>query len=494
MIEAVPEIAPGLIAPLDLVPFWEFFQLFIAEERVSIVLHDCHREICETYQGAILGEFPGIEYFVINMPRRIGKTKILEALAAWMAGEFPDAQMIYGSYADTLVLRTMTFIRRVLLSPWYQALYGDNVHSAKNNLITTIEGGAIYGAGTAATITGFGAGLKEAAGGFIALDDPAKPDEALSKVSSASVIQNFETTWKGCRNSDRFCPIIINAQRLGPDDLPGYVIKTYPSKTLVRKYPCTVAGVSQFPETWSDATLLDLGKTRIGRFVKASQFDQDPVSLGGNMIPVEEFGRYDISEAVSMKFERLIIPVDTALKVKEANDFSAAALWGLLKGRVYLIDLIHGKWESPELLQMIAIFFAKWKRVAGWPSPRLVIEEKAAGTPLLQNLRSKGIPAEGIERDLDKLRRVQNVLPYIENHFAFIPSKVEGRPRDSDAWIDKWIVEHSEFNALMTHAHDDMVDTTADGIELLLGGPVSILDALGMGGKTFHDGPRKTFG
>ena len=494
MIEALVESDPALPAENELVPFWEFFQLLIERERVSIVLHDCHREICETYQGAIFGQFPGIEYFVVNMPRRIGKTKILEALACWMAGEFPDSQMIYGSYSDTLVLRTMAFVRRVLLSPWYQAIYGDKLHSAKNNLITTIDGGAIYGAGTTATITGFGAGLKEAAGGFIALDDPAKPDEALSKVSSKSVIQNFETTWKGCRNSDRFCPIFINAQRLGPDDLPGYVMKTYPEKTLVRKYPASVAGVSQFPETWSADTLADLGKTRIGRFVRASQFDQEPVSLGGNMIPVDDFGRYDVEEARSMKFERLIIPVDTALKVKEANDFSAAALWGLLKQRVYLIDLLHGKWESPELLRSIAMFYAKWNHVPGWPTPRLVIEEKAAGTPLLQNLRTKGIPAEGIERDLDKARRVQNVLPYIENHFCFIPSKVVGRPRESDLWIDEWIAEHSEFTALMTHAHDDRVDTTADGIEILLGGPVSILDALGMGGKTFHEGPRKTFG
>ena len=469
----------------DVLGFWPFFQTFVAEGHVSLTLHDCHREICDTYEAAVTGQIPEIEYYVTNMPRRVGKTKILEALACWMAGEFNDAQMIYGAYADMLVLRSITYIRHVLVQPWYKDIYGDILHGSRADLVTTTAGGAIYGAGTGATITGFGAGLKEPAGGLIALDDPAKPDEALSKVSSASVIQNFETTWKGCRNSDRYCPIIVNAQRLGPDDLPGYLIKTYPKKTKVLRFPCMVDGVSQFPETWSMDTLTDLQKTRMGRFVLASQFQQEPIALGGNMIPVESFGRWDWREARNMRWERLVIPVDTALKTKEANDFSCAALWGLIAHRAYLIDLIHGKWESPELLKMVALFWHKWNQspIAGSAMPRLIIEEKAAGTPLLQNLRASGIPAQGIERDLDKARRVQNVLPYIETGMALIPARGENQPD----WLPKWEAEHGEFTPLMTHAHDDMVDTTADAIQDLLGGPVSILNALGMS-------PRKRFG
>jgi predicted phage terminase large subunit-like protein len=464
----------------DVLNLYEFFETFVAENRVSLYLHDCHREICDMYEAAVLGQMEGYEYFVVNMPRRIGKTKILEALACWMFGEFDEAQMLYGCYSEKLVMRTMAYIQHTLRKDWYRHLYGDKLHGARADLITTLSGGVLYGAGTTATITGFGAGLKEPAGGFEALDDPAKPDEALSKVESAKVIQNFETTWKGCRNSDRWSPIFINAQRLGPDDLPGYVQKTYPNKTFTLKFPCMVAGISAFPETWSTGTLTDLEKTRIGRFVKASQFDQEPIALGGNLIPVDEFLRWDVMEAPSMKFERLVIPVDTALKVKEANDFSAAALWGLLKKRAYLIDLIHGKWESPELLVMIAEFYEKWRHVEGWPVPRLIIEEKAAGTPLLQNLRQKGIPAVGIERDIDKVRRVQNVLPFIETHLVYIP-----KPSPSLPWLAGWESEHSEFNALMTHAHDDRVDTTADALQMLLGGPVSILDVLGAPQKRY---------
>src|ERR1035437_9553006 len=188
----------------DCLDLWDFFEYFVELNRVSLTTYGAHKDICELYQAAIVGEMPGYQYFIINMPRRIGKTKRLEALPCWMFGEFPEAQMIYSCYSDPLVGRSMAYIAQTVQKPWFTDLYGDRLHTITNRLITTTAGGSLYGAGTGATITGFGAGLKEVAGGFIAMDDPAKPDEALSKVESGNVIQNFETTFKGCRNSDKY--------------------------------------------------------------------------------------------------------------------------------------------------------------------------------------------------------------------------------------------------------------------------------------------------
>ena len=463
---------------VDVVDLWQFFEAFIELNEVSVTLHECHREICELYQAAILGDMPGYEYFVVNMPRRTGKTKILQAVPCWMFGEFDGAQMMYGSYSEKLVLQTIAYVRLTLNRPWYSELYGLKLHTERSDLVTTTGGGMLYGAGTHATVAGIGAGLKEPAGGFMALDDPASPDEALSKVESASVIQNFETSWKGCRNSDRFCPIFINAQRLGTDDLPGYLQKTYPNKTFTLKFPCTVGGISVFPETWATETLDDLNKTRMGRFVRASQFDQEPVALGGNLIPVDALGRWDPREAPNMKWDKLVMPVDTALKAKESSDFSAAALWGKCAGKSYLIDVVHGKWESPELLTNIKLFYEKWSHIPGWPRPRLIIEEKAAGSPLLQNLRVHSVPAQGIERDIDKVRRVQNVLPFIETGMVFIPLATGPAGYTPPHWLKTWEAEHTEFSASLTHKNDDLVDTTADGLEQLLGRKLSGFDVL----------------
>lgn len=469
-------VAPPVPHVVDVLPLWDYFQAGCEARKISIEEADCHRIICQTYEAAICGFMPGIEYFITNMPRRIGKTKILEFCAAWTIGEFANAQLIGGCYSEMLIKRSLAFIGSTLRHPFHLDLYGDHLHTMRADLVTTLEGGTIYGAGTTATVTGFGAGLKEPAGGYVWLDDPAKPDEALSKVSSAAVIQNFETTWKGCRNSDSFTPIIINAQRLGPDDLPGYILKTYPEKTHLLKFPCFVQGFSQFPLTWSDDTMVGLQKTRIGRFVLASQFQQEPISLGGNLIKTDDFKYYDPAEAKVIEWEAIVITIDTALKTKEANDYSCAQAWGRANRRAYLLDQAWGKWESPQLLQLTVAF---WGKVVGdYPMApvKMQIEEKAAGTGLIQQLNQNGIPAEGIERDIDKVRRVQSILTYQEAGLVYVPAPTKV---DENHFVHGFLTECAEFKPDMTHAHDDRVDCFADGVKELLGEPLSILDVLG---------------
>lgn len=464
----------------DVLRFREFFPTFIEENRIILTVQAEHFEICDLYEAAVLGLMPEYQYFNVNLPTRIGKTKLLEALAAWMFGEFDDPQILQGCYSEKLVERSLAYVARTLQMPWFIDIYGDLLHTRRADLITTIAGGQLYGAGTSATVTGFGAGLKEIAGGYVALDDASKPDEALSKVSSATVIQNFETTWKSRRNSDRYTPIIVNGQRLGPDDLPGYLIKTYPNRTFTLKFPCMIgfgaAARSAFPDTWSIETLLDLEKTRIGRFVLASQFQQEPTSLGGNLIQTDAFARHDPRDMASLLWEQIVITVDTALKAKELNDYSCGQAWGRCKGRAYLLDQVWGKWESPVLLSTMQLFWSKVQTDYPLAPLRMVIEEKAAGSGLLQQLHVLGVPAEGIERDIDKVRRVQAILPYQETGLVSVPSETKV---DQAHWVHGYLAECAEFKPDMTHAHDDRVDAFADGVAQLLGTPLSILDLMG---------------
>lgn len=484
-VQPIAESSAPTVDPLEYVDFFTYFRdAFVPLNKLELPVKDAHRKVCDALQDALLGELPeGIEYVIINIAPRIGKTKMLQGLVSWANAYFPDSQFILTAYGAQIAEISIEYIGEVMQKPWYIELFGDHVHAKRNDHLTTIEGGNVFASGTEGPLTGKGAGLKRPAGGCLIIDDASKPDEALSVVESKKKQQWVETTAKNRRNSDRWCPIIIVGQRLGPDDVPGYFLKNYPEKCLHIKIPTLVDpvtfkasladdAISIFPETVSSSTLRDYRKTRIGRFVLASQYQQEPIALGGNLIPVDSFPRWDPATAPTLKFEKMVIPVDTALKIKQANDFSCLALWGLLDRRAYLIDLLHGKWESPELLLNAIAFWEKWKNVPGWARPRMVIEEKAAGTPLLQSLNRAGIPATGIERDIDKVRRVQGVLPYIETHMAVIPKT------GSTPWIEKWESEHSAFAPDGTHAHDDMVDTTVDGIEQLLGKPLSIFDVL----------------
>ena len=459
----------------DYVCFWEFFsEFFIPLNEIILPLKEFHREICFTLEKAFFCELgPDVRFILINMPPRTGKTKILEAWFCWIYAYFPDAQNIFTSYSGGLAEESLAYVQDVMRRPWYVETFGDLIHARKADFMSTIDGGKMHAEGTGGTLTGKGAGLKRECGGAIAIDDPAKPDEALSVVVSAGLKRWLHTTIERRRNAVQFTPIVISAQRLGSADLPGYVRQTYPPNMIVEiKVKAMVDGQSTIPETMPTIDLVQLQQTRIGRFVFATQYQQEDAVLGGNLIPVDEFIRWNPETAKQFRFERLVITVDTALKTKQANDFSALALWGLLDGKAYFIDLMHGKWESPQLLTNTIAFWNKWRDVPEWPMPDLVIEEKAAGTPLLQNLNQQGIPAIGIERDIDKVRRCQGILAFIETHMVVVPAD------NSVPWVGKFLTECAEFSADGTHAHDDMVDTMIDAIDRLLGEGLSIFDVL----------------
>lgn len=470
----------------NFVPFWEYFsEAFVPLQGIDIPLKAAHREICDTLEDAFFNgltpnkdadgkEYP-VEYVIINMPPRIGKTKILEGFETWVKGNFPDTHDIFTGYSGDLIEGSLAYIALVMQSDWFQACFGDLLHVKRSDKLGTVKGGMTHAEGTGGSLTGKGAGLKRVAGGFICIDDPAKPEAALSPVESESLRRWFETTLRSRRNSDRFCPIIIIAQRLAPDDLPGYILETYPKNTRLLKFPALVNEVSQFPETISTETLQALKKTRYGRFVLASQYQQEPIALGGNLIQTASFRRYKRADVAGVEWEELLITVDTALKIKESNDYSCFQLWGKLKGKIYLLDQMHGKWESPALLANAMVFSNKCRDAYPMTPLRMVIEEKAAGTGLIQQLNVAGIPAEGIERDIDKVRRVQAILPYQEAGLVFIPADDEP---DTD-WLGGFLTECAQFKPDGTHAHDDRVDCFADGVQILLGRELSILDVLG---------------
>lgn len=467
--EVVAEIPAG-----HFITFWDFFEgIFVPKMKLELPCKQAHKHVCDTLEEAFLGMLL-FAIIIINIPPRVGKTKLMQAFACWIWAYFPDAQLIFTSYAGPLAEESLAYIAKVLRSPWFIELYGDRLHDVRADHLTSSEGGNIYGEGVLGELTGKGAGLKRPAGGAIVIDDPAKPNEALSPVVSQRLRDWYDLTLRSRRNSTEFTPIILCAQRLGPDDLCGHLLKTYPEDCYLIKEPGIKHGVSQFPETFTAEDAEKLNRTRIGRFVFASQIQQEPVTLGGNLIPTDKFNRFDLRDARSMKFQSIAITVDTAMKTKEWNDYSALEAWGLSDRRAYLLDLMWGKLESPELLANTSLFWTKLKADYPLAPLRLVIEEKAAGTGLVQQLRVNGIPAIGIERDIDKARRVKLILPYIETGLVYIPK--DGQHPLLAAFLE----ECGGFKEDMTHAHDDLVDAMADGLTQQLGKPLSTMDVLGL--------------
>ena len=152
---------------------------------------------------------------------------------------------------------------------------------------------------------------------------------------------------------------------------------------------------------------------------------------------------------------------DTAQKTKEHNDYSVLECWGAgADGNAYLIDMIRGKWEAPELKRRAVDFWAKHKAVdsIAFGSLRaMAVEDKSSGTGLIQDLAvSSSIPVVGIERVKDKLTRVMDVTGYIESGRVYVP---EDAP-----FVSEFIHECEAFTPNDSHAWDDQIDPMVDAI------------------------------
>ncbi len=448
-------------------PFWDYFRdCFVPLNNLELPLKNLHQGVCEMLERAVLGELYK-SFIVINIPPRVGKTKMLEALASWMLAYFPDSQIIYTSYSNDLAKTSVRYIQQVITSEWYRELFGTRLGDIRQaDHFTTTQGGNVYGDGVGGSLTGRGAGLKRKAGGFIVADDPAKPDEALSRVESDKLRFWFENTLKSRRNSSQWTPIIICAQRLAPEDLPGFVMENYPEDTEIVKFPAMVNGESQIPETVTTKELLDT--QRVNPFAFASQYQQEPIVLGGNLIKLADFRYYDYGSPP--KIEHKVITCDTAMKAKEHNDHTVLQCWGRSLRRAFLIDQIRGKWSPAELIKNARSFYEKHNKSAS-PVAYMSIEEAAAGFTLIQDLRKRGIPARGVIRHKDKVTRVKDILNYQATGMVYLP---KGAP-----WLAGFEIELAQFREDGKSAKDDQVDCFADGVLILLGKGTSILSALG---------------
>lgn len=449
--------------------FWEFFETFVALNELQLPLKPQHKAICDALELAVLGQL-GKKYIIINMPPRVGKTKICEALAAWMLAYYSDSQLIYTSYANNLACESVRYIQGVIGSQWYQELFPatklGRVRQADH--FTTAGGGNVFGDGVGGSLTGRGAGLKRVAGGFIVIDDPAKPTEAMSKVEGEALRFWFENTLLSRRNSSEHCPVIICAQRLASDDLPGYVMENYAEDFIQLKFPgLDEAGNSTIPETRSTEDIKKIEKTN--PFVFSAQYQQEPVMLKGNLIKDDWFKYHDF-QTDDEHWEEKIITCDAAVKAEQHNDNWVFQAWGRREGNAYLLDEVCDKMDMPTAVGVALSIYAK-HNLNNSPIGRFLIEEAASGVALMQTLQRGMIPAQGIKRIKDKVARVKDVLAFPATGRVFWPKKAP--------WLPAHKLELMAFREDGLAAKDDRVDAWTDGIRELIGASLSILDVIG---------------
>lgn len=453
-----------------------------------------HRLICDVVQDVIEGRRKNV---VINISPGSSKTElvIINFIARGLALN-PRARFLHLSYSDDLALLNSQTARDIIQSDEYQKLWpikiSDDTKSKKrwNVEIDGKLGGGVYATSLAGQITGFRAGhMVPGWQGAILIDDPNKSDDAFSKKKLADANRKLLSTVKS-RKANPDTPIVIIMQRIAEEDVSGFVkqgnlgkdwsfvlipaiLDEHYFKALTHRYQEMMQRddterFSYWPYKEPIQELLEMesgtGKdqagNRMSRQIFSGQYMQNPTSLGGNLIRSEWFNSYSILP--KLKYRKIYS--DTAQKTAEHNDYSCFLCAGLGEdGKLYLIDMLLGKFEAPELERRCIAFWHKHANKDAYPPEshgqlrQLVIELKSSGTGLFQKIKLLNhIPIKGLERNKDKLTRLMDVLGYIESGYVCLPREA--------SFTHGLINECESFTSDQSHAHDDQIDCLIDAL------------------------------
>lgn len=250
-----------------------------------------HRLICDKLNEVLQGK---CKRLMINIAPRYSKTELaVKNFISMGLAINPKAQFIHLSYSDSLVQDNSLSVKDIVNSDSYKRLFNTKI---KQNADTkkqwsTTEGGGMYATSTLGQITGFGAGLVDFPGkpyefgGAIIIDDPIKPEDALSDVEREKVNRRFETTIRNRVNS-RNTPIIVIMQRLHENDLCGYLQNIEPGKWDILSIPClTVDDKGNEKALWPfKHTVKELHDIQAANsYVFETQYMQDPKPIEGLM-------------------------------------------------------------------------------------------------------------------------------------------------------------------------------------------------------------------
>ena len=403
--------------------------------------HNWHIDlICEYLEACTNGD---IKRLIINIPPRHLKTLIISvAWPAWMIGKNPSEQILCASYSSSLSMRDSVNCRLVIQSDWYKQLFPEveivSDMNMKSEFVTTERGHRIA---TSVGATSIGRGGK-----YLIGDDLLNPLQALSDTerpkSNTWVDQNLLTRFN---NEIEGCFVNVQ-QRLHVDDTTGHLLGKggyehlrIPLEAEVKEFWDFGAvkytrekGELLHPERMG-VKEVEQKKIDLGSYGFAGQYQQRPAPMGGGMVELAWFNRY---EAVPAKetIIRIVQSWDTAAKEKEINDPWSGGTWIETEKGYYLVDVINRKMQYPEGKRAIISWADKW-------SPDVIlIEDKSTGEALIPDLKEDKdtkLPIIAIMPCSDKVTRMSTASPTIEAGYCYIPNRAP--------WLSDYEQEISTF-------------------------------------------------
>jgi len=440
-----------------------------------------HRKLSKIFEDVIAGKKKRV---IINIAPRHGKSEFSSYLfPAYFLGKFPDKKVIMGTHTAGLSEDFGRRVRNLIDSEEYHDLFPKTEVAADQKAAgkwSTAAGGQYYAAGVGGALAGRGADL------FV-IDDPHSEQDVKSNSKLA-----FDTAWSWFQTGplQRLMPggaiivimtrwslldltgRLIDYQIRNPDALPWEIVEL-----PAILHQDTEEEKSLWPEQWPLDTMKTIKASMEPRYWNA-QYMQQPTSDSSAIVSRKHWRIWEGEDPP--KCEYIIQSWDTAFETKTTADYSACTTWGVFYNeeennapQLILLDAFKDRMAFPELKQIALKHYNEWEPDA------CIVEKKAAGAPLIQELRAMGIPVQEFSpsRGNDKLVRLNAVADLFTSGKVWAPDT---------RWAREVIEEVASFPV---GEHDDYVDTTTQALLRFRQGGFITLDSDEQDTKQYR--PRK---
>jgi predicted phage terminase large subunit-like protein len=364
-------------------------------------------------------------------------------------GHKPQTKIIQTTHTAELSYRFGRKVRNLMDSEEYRSVFTDvrlSQDSKAAGRWETNYGGEYFGAGVGGAITGRGADL-------LIIDDPHSEQDALSQTAMDNAWE-----WYTSGPRQRLQPggsIVCVMTRWSEKDLTGNLIRAMGEVKAdqwdIIEFPAILpSNKPVWPNYWK-LEELEAVKASLSEQKWQAQWQQNPTGEEGAIIKREWWQLWEKKDMPMLR--HVIQSYDTAFTKKETGDYSAISTWGVfypdeVTPNIILLDIVKDRFEFPEL-KKVAMEQYKY-----WEPESVIIEAKASGLPLIQELRQQGIPVINFtpSRGNDKVSRVHAVAPLFESGAVWIPK-------------ERWAEEMIEECAMFPHGeHDDLVDSMSQAL------------------------------
>ena len=253
--------------------------------------------------------------------------------------------------------------------------------------------------------------------------------------------------------------VVSHNTRWSKRDLTGQILKNSEKGGVddweVIEFPAILpSGTPLWPGFWSKIELEAL-KAELPAAKWEAQYQQNPTGNESAIIKRDMWRIWD--KETPPPCDYLIQSWDTAFEKNNRADYSACTTWGVfqhpdaqgnMKSNIIVLDSFKQRMEFPELKQKA---MEMWKE---WNPDSLIVEKKAAGAPLIYELRMMGIPLTEYtpSKGNDKIARVNAISDLFASGVVWCPET---------RWADELM---EELAAFPNGDNDDLVDSTSQAL------------------------------